>query len=482
MDGNIKEVLVSFHPSGSLATTHNTQGSDMGFSAGLLGWDLTDDRILKAENILRETGIEVNFEIEEFEAEHPNTYKIVVNNEKESYEVTAISAGGGMIEITKINDLSLSICGDFYETLIFSQNVYELDLLISNSFDAEYLINYGDSKNPLLQIKSHSFLPEKLKNHIRTKFDINSIKELNPVLPVLSSRHTNLPFKSYKEMLEYNATRNYPLWKLGVIYESERSKLTDDEVIERMTEIINTLKVSLKNGLRGTEFNDRILGFQSGKFEQELQSNSLLDGGLLNKIILYITALMEVKSSMGIIIAAPTAGSCGALPGTLLAYGDELGLSSEEIAKAMFAAGLIGIFVLHETTFAAEIAGCQAECGTGSGMAAAALVDLAGGSSTQAFSASSMALQNIFGMVCDPVANRVEVPCLGKNIMAASNAFSCANMALAGYDQVIPLDEVILAMDKVGRSLPRELRCTALGGLSITKTSKRIEERLNRNT
>jgi L-serine dehydratase len=111
-------------------------------------------------------------------------------------------------------------------------------------------------------------------------------------------------------------------------------------------------------------------------------------------------------------------------------------------------------------------------------MAAAALVTLAGGTTRQAVNAASMALQNVLGMICDPVANRVEVPCLGKNVMAASNALACANMALADFDAVVPLDEVIETMDRVGRSIPAELRCTALGGLSITKTSKKIERRL----
>jgi L-serine dehydratase len=144
----------------------------------------------------------------------------------------------------------------------------------------------------------------------------------------------------------------------------------------------------------------------------------------------------------------------------------------------MLAAGMIGVFIAAHSTFAAEVGGCQAECGAGSGMAAAALVTLARGHTRQAVAAASMALQNVLGMVCDPVANRVEVPCLGKNVLAASNALSCANMALADFDPVIPLDEVIETMDKVGKSIPSELRCTALGGLSITKASKEIEKRL----
>ena len=155
-----------------------------------------------------------------------------------------------------------------------------------------------------------------------------------------------------------------------------------------------------------------------------------------------------------------------------------MGLSLEETTHAMLAAGLIGVFIAAHATFAAEVGGCQAECGAGSGMAAAALVTLAKGTLRQTINASSMALQNILGMICDPVANRVEVPCHGKNVMAASNALACANMALANFDAVIPLDEVIDTMDRVGKSLTTELRCTALGGLSITSTSKAIESKL----
>ncbi|KAA3661917.1 MAG: serine dehydratase, partial [Chloroflexi bacterium] len=146
--------------------------------------------------------------------------------------------------------------------------------------------------------------------------------------------------------------------------------------------------------------------------------------------------------------------------------------------KAMLAGGIIGVFIAAHATFAAEIGGCQAECGSGSGMAAAALVTLAGGSTQQAVNAASMALQNTLGMICDPVANRVEAPCLGKNVLAASNALACANMALSDYDPVIPLDEVVATMHEVGKQLPSTLRCTGLGGLSITKTSKEIEKRL----
>ncbi len=249
-----------------------------------------------------------------------------------------------------------------------------------------------------------------------------------------------------------------------------------------MEAIIAIMQAAIQTGLAGTDYQDRILGYQSGQFQSQMAQNRLIDGGVLNRIILYTTALMETKSSMGLIVAAPTAGACGGLPGALIGAAEALGKSHLEMAQAMLAGGLIGVFIAAHATFAAEVGGCQAECGAGSGMAAAALVNLAGGSTRQAVVAASLALQNILGMICDPVANRVEVPCLGKNILAASNALACANMALAGYDPVIPLDQVIATMDTVGKMIPAELRCTALGGLSITPASIRIAEKLNPNS
>ena len=209
-----------------------------------------------------------------------------------------------------------------------------------------------------------------------------------------------------------------------------------------------------------------------------MKDGRLLDAGALNRIVLYVSALMEVKSSMGVIVAAPTAGACAALPGAVIAMAERLKQDEETMAKALLASGLIGVFIATRWTFAAEAGGCQSEGGAASSMAAAALVTLAGGTLAESVAAASMALQNMFGLIYDPVANRVEVPCLGKNVMAASNALACANMALAGYDPVIPLDEVIETARRVAGQMPRELRCTALGGLSVAATSLAIEKKL----
>ena len=282
-------------------------------------------------------------------------------------------------------------------------------------------------------------------------------------------------------MLRYDAGKNTPIWKLAVAYESARGGLDERAIIDKMIEIVRILRRSVAQGIAGTQYADRVLGHQSGMFQRRMQEGRLLNGGSLNRIVLYVTALMEVKSSMGVIVAAPTAGACAALPGAVIAMAEEMNLGEEDMAKAMLASGIIGVFIATSFTFAAEVGGCQVEGGSAASMAAAALVTLAGGTLPQAVAASSMALQSMIGLICDPVANRVEVPCLGKNVMAASNALSCANMAMSDFDPVIPFDEVVDTAKRVAAQMPRELRCTSLGGLAITPTSLALEAKLAKN-
>jgi L-serine dehydratase len=305
-----------------------------------------------------------------------------------------------------------------------------------------------------------------------------AVKRLAPVLPVPSRKNLRVPFTSCAEMLAHDGEKNTPLWKLAARYEMARGNFTEREVVDRMIGIVRILRRSIASGLAGTTYADRVLGHQSGRFKALLDAGRLLDGGALNRIVLYVTALMEVKSSMGVIVAAPTAGACAALPGAVIGMAEAMGQSEEDMAKAMLASGLIGVFIATRWTFAAEVGGCQAEGGSAAAMAAGALVTLAGGTLPQSVAASSLAFQSMLGLICDPIANRVEAPCLGKNVMAASNAVACANMALADFDPLIPFDEVVEAAKNVSALMPREHRCTSLGGLAITPASLAIERRL----
>lgn len=479
MGGNIEEVLVQFDPGGSIARTHESQGSDMGLFAGFLGWEAADERLTESRKALEEAGVRVRIEITEFRAPHPNTFKLVLKNAEERHEMTALSTGGGMIQIIEIDGAEVSIQGDYFETLVFLDSAgQEVVHFLSFKMEADDILWFKAEGQELVEIKSQRFVDSETASDLRSRFPVRSIKTLSPLLPVLSRKNMHVPFMTCEEMIRYNKDKELSLWELAVLYESARGGLSEDDVCLKMKDLVGMMEKAIHEGIRGTEYRDRILGHQSGKFLEQMNENRLLDAGILNRMILSVTAMMEAKSAMGVIVAAPTAGSCGALPGACLGAATAMGLSTDEMTRAMLAAGLIGIFICAHATFAAEVGGCQAECGSGSAMAAAALVSLAKGSARQAVDASSMALQNVLGMICDPVANRVEVPCLGKNVLAASNALACANMALAGFDAVIPLDEVIETMDRVGKGLPPELRCTALGGLSITPTAKEIEKAL----
>jgi L-serine dehydratase len=479
MKENIHEVLIEFDTNGALATTHKSQGSDMGLFGGLLGWNADDDRLTKSESALAEAGIKTEIKIHSMGAIHPSTYKLTLKNETYQHQLIAISTGGGMIEIIELEAMPISMAGDYFETIIYisKDGKRVIDELLNNLSADEILFHKGMGLE-IVEIKSQNFLNESLKAKILANKNVIDIKEIKPVLPVLSSANVNVPFITCQEMHEFNKDKNWPIWQLAQYYESKRGNFSEDEVFNKMKNVVEIIKKSISEGLEGTEYEDRILGYQSGQFIDMDKQNKLLDGGLLNTIVPYVTAMMEVKSSMGVIVAAPTAGACAALPGTCVAVAEVMDLSDDDMTKAMLAAGMIGVFIAAYSTFAAEVGGCQAEGGSASGMAAAALITIMSGTAEQATSAASMAIQNMLGLICDPVANRVEVPCLGKNVMAASNALSCANMSLSGFNAVIPLDEVIDTMNKVGQSLPSELCCTALGGLSITKTSKEIEKRL----
>lgn len=480
MDGEITEVLVEFDREGSLPTTHDSQGSDMGLFGGLLGWEADDERLPDSAKALADAGIKLRIETVDVGDPHPNTYRLTLKNSREQHSIIAISTGGGMMEVIEIDGVRLHMDGGYYETLIWAKNDADTPVCNLRSLEADKRVRPtpGDERilhdlgeTRLIQIKSSSFVSSNLFNPL-------SVKRLSPVLPVPSRKDMQVPFTTCTEMLQHDGAKNTPLWQLAIKYERARGNFTEREVIDKMIAIVRILRKSIASGIAGTSYEDRVLHHQSGRFAEMMNTGRLLDGGALNRIILYVTALMEVKSSMGVIVAAPTAGACAALPGAVIAMAEAMNQDEEQMAKAMLAAGLIGVFIATRWTFAAEVGGCQAEGGSAASMAAAALVTLAGGTRDQSIAAASMAFQSMLGLICDPIANRVEAPCLGKNVMAASNALSCANMALASFDPLIPLDEVIDAAKNVSTMMPREHRCTSLGGLAITPTSLEIERKL----
>ncbi|MBO0453396.1 L-serine ammonia-lyase, iron-sulfur-dependent, subunit alpha [Candidatus Enterococcus murrayae] len=476
--GKITYFQADFDPEGSLAASYITQCSDIGLVGGLLGMDPTDSRLTRAITIAEDDGMEIVFRIVPYENDHPNTYKMTIKTDLgEELEVVALSVGGGMIEIPQINHFAVEVTGGFYETLLFGDEikVTEADLSAKISKLCSAVVKQQAGKT-LLHLKTQQAIPDSERTWLNEQMTVERFIAFDPVLPVMSQKEPKMLFSTAEEMIALAKKEQLDLADMALRYESHRGSISEEEVYKKAEAILEIMENGIKVGLAGTSYDDRMLGSQAPKIQENRKK--LIGDDLPAKIIENISALMEVKSSMNVFVAAPTAGSCGALPGTLVAVSDYQKKSHDDLVRALLAAGMIGVFIAEYATFAAEVAGCQAECGSGAGMTAGALVQLMGGTIEEAVDAASMALQNIFGMVCDPIGVRVEVPCLGKNMMCGMNALGAANMALAGYDVVVPLDETIESFNKVGRMIPPELRCTGHAGLAQTPSGLAIAERL----
>ncbi len=478
MGGNLETITVRFDLNGSLPTTYISQGSEMGLGGGFLGFEADDERLIDYKNELHKANLDVSYVHAHLGDPHPNTYNLTLNNGEEEHTLVAISTGGGMIEVITIDDMAVSFCGDGHGLMIWIKTIHSSLLEILNNAGC-HIATSDEGADSLVFASRSMFFDDSILKKLKQHESVICVRQLSPVLPILTTPESKVAFSTGLDMERY-ATENglTDLADLALQYETARGGIGQDEVLKKTLDLVDIMEESIQNGLQGTQCKDRILGFQSGGYVEKYKNNSMLSLGVLDRVIPYVTSLMESKSAMGVIVAAPTAGSCGGLPGTVMAVADTMDLNKEAKARGLLAAGVVGVLIATKSTFSAEICGCQAECGASSGMIAGAMVSMLGGDYKTSLAAASMALQNIFGMVCDPVASRVEVPCLGKNILAASNGVSCANMALAGYDHVVPFDEVVAAMDSVGRAIPHELRCTALGGLSLTPTSRQIEKNL----
>ena len=365
---------------------------------------------------------------------HPNTYNLTLESGEEKHTLVAISTGGGMIEVMRIDDLPISFYGDCHGIVIWTKGMQSSLVDLLKTLDCHVYSSDSREESLVFATRLSVFDHDSLER-ISQHQSVSSLRLITPVLPILTTSKTMVPFTTALDMQRYGAENDCSsLADLALHYEAARGGIEQDEVLKKTMYLVDVIEHSIRQGLEGTHSKDRILGFQSGKYAEKLHDNKLLHLGVLDRAIIYVTALMENKSALGVIVAAPTAGSCGGLPGTVMAFADTMSLDKEAKARGLLAAGVIGALIATKSTFSAEVCGCQAECGVSSGMIAAAMVSMMGGNYQTSLSAASMALQNSFGMVCDPVANRVEVPCLGKNILAASNGVSCANLALAGFD------------------------------------------------
>lgn len=278
-----------------------------------------------------------------------------------------------------------------------------------------------------------------------------------------------MDFKSAKELLALCAQEQQPISEIMRRRECELGETTRDIVDYRMARALEIMRDSatrpLKDPVRSM---GGLIGGEAKQLSAHAAKGKTICGDVLGKAMMYAMAVLEVNASMGLIVAAPTAGSAGVVPGLLLALQDCYKISDDRLADALFNAGAVGYLAMRNATVAGAVGGCQAEIGVAAAMAASATVELMGGTPSRCLDAASTVLMNMLGLVCDPVGGLVEYPCQNRNAAGVANALIAAELALSGVQQMIPLDEMLDTMYAVGRRIPIELRETALGGCAVT--------------
>ncbi|GGG21477.1 putative L-serine dehydratase, alpha chain [Lysinibacillus alkalisoli] len=288
-------------------------------------------------------------------------------------------------------------------------------------------------------------------------------------------------FHNVRELVERAENENKKIAHLMIEQEMLISGRTEDEIRTQMLKNLEVMEAAVERGLNGVQSVTGLTGGDAVLIQNYMKEGKALSGNLLLDAVSKAVATNEVNAAMGTICATPTAGSAGVVPGVLFAVKNQLQPTKEQMVDFLFTTGAFGFVVANNASISGAAGGCQAEVGSAAAMAAAGVVEMAGGTAQQSAEAFAITMKNMLGLVCDPVAGLVEVPCVKRNAMGAANAMVAADMALAGVTSRIPCDEVIGAMFRIGQSMSPNLKETARGGLAVTPTGKAISKAILEN-
>ncbi|MEY8000294.1 L-serine ammonia-lyase, iron-sulfur-dependent, subunit alpha [Clostridium sp. Mt-5] len=282
-----------------------------------------------------------------------------------------------------------------------------------------------------------------------------------------------------KELVEACQEKDMKIWEYTIEQEMKSTEKSKEEIFKNMKKNFQVMKDAAEYGLEHkVKSVSGLIGGDAYKLNEYCRQEKTLTGRFMVKAMARALSCSEVNAAMGKIVAAPTAGSCGIIPAVIITAGEKLNKSEDELIQGLFTATGVGIIIAKNATMAGAEGGCQAECGSASAMAAAGIVEMMGGTPEQALNASAIVIKNIIGLVCDPVAGLVEIPCAKRNASGTVSALTTADMVMAGVVSRIPFDDTVSAMYKVGKQLPCALRETALGGLAVTETGLKLKQKV----
>ena len=471
---DLKDIHIRFSP--MLRNTYHGHRSDVALIGGIIGIREDDIRIKDSMVLAKQKGIEIEIGFLPQHMYPQNTVWLELEcRSGRSVSILGTSIGGGSIIINKIDDIFIQLAPEQWHILIWSKK--EPALKIEGA-----LLQRGKKEGEFITCISLPDKPsKKTLEQIQKEKDIHTIRLLEPIL-AYGSTIWEQACNSCAEICRKSKEDRITFSDIAICYEMERSGFSKETICRHMSLLYQKMKDS---AAEATEDSHHLLyGLASGtdgkSLRKAVEEGKTISGEIIPMAVSIALEIMEYNASMGVIVAAPTAGSSGIVPGCFLTVQKKYGFSDKEIVKALFVSGLIGVIMSHRhVSFSGSVGGCQGEIGVSAAITAAGLVSLFTDDTEQIVHAMAICLKNLLGLVCDPIAGPIEIPCIKRNAVGTANAFISADMAMAGIRSFIPPDEVIDALVDVEKRLPQELKCATSGGLASTPTAKAIRKRID---
>lgn len=469
-------VAVRLELSPMLRTTYTGHRTDAALFGGAIGLREDDPDIRRAIAIAHAQGVGTAVDFLP-EGEYPqNTALLTIHcTDGSCTRVLGTSVGGGSIAISAVDGVSMNVRGDAHHLIVWS------DAPLPPALTEGCRVQSGQSEQAVVSCLTFDEAPSPaLRRAMERSPGVRRVSAVEPVLPYGVTRPAATTYMSCEEIIRRGKAEGLTVAEIAVAYEAQRSGHSIEEVRGQMHKHLCQIKRSVEAGETGNTMLYNLTGGQDGpKMLRAIREGKTISGGIVPQAIARALGVMEYNGAMGCIVAAPTAGSSGIVPGAVTTVQEHYGFSDDAIVDALFTAAITGVVMANrQVSFSGSVGGCQGEVGVSSAITAAGLTSLFTKDPETVFHAMAICLKNLLGLVCDPIAGPIEVPCIKRNAVGVANAFASSDMALAGIRSYIPPDEVIDALVDVERRLPQELKCATVGGLACTPTGCRLRERL----
>ncbi|MFC1912976.1 L-serine ammonia-lyase, iron-sulfur-dependent, subunit alpha [Chloroflexota bacterium] len=472
---------------GTMGKNYRECNNHTALVGGLLGWKADDLRLSDAISIAQKGGTQVDWTVLDDPIDHPNTVRIMaISKEGLKVEVTGVSLGAGKIHIKDINGHIVNMADDKQGLLLIVDSKGQkkaLGLLSEQGVDIQKAQESTNVDEHLLLADTNQPVAQDLIKDLRS---IPGVRLASRLLPIDRRVVKDVgPIESIQAIVETAELKKGSLAEMFLQREMSRLGLSREELIADMREIVVVMRNSTERGLKGhLPSIQNLMGNDARKMDVSRRKRGAFFGDTLAKVVARAMGVVEVCGSLTApVVAAPTGGASGTVPGVVITIGEELKISDDVIAMALFSAGGVGIIMAQKIGLSGSVGGCQAECGAASAIAAAAAAQMVGGSPSQVVNAAAIALKNHLGQVCDTIVGvRGGIPCVKRNATSAAVALVGAEMALAGIESAVPFDEVAEALATIGVGLPDDFKGRRTSGLADTLTGRTIQKRFNEET